>query len=45
MKKSLIGIAILTAFFSQSPAPLAAEPGDIVLLYSNDLRGEIEPCG
>lgn len=45
MKNFLIHFIALTFFLSSAPSLLAAEPEYLTLFYSNDLRGEIEPCG
>jgi len=40
----LILTLILTTVFV-SPRPVRAEQSDLTLVYSNDVRGETEPCG
>jgi hypothetical protein len=40
----LLNILILTLLLSVAFTP-AANASELIILYSNDIRGETEPCG
>ncbi len=44
-KKTVFTSILLSLFFLGSVATLAAPRGNLMIFYSSDVAGEIEPCG
>ena len=42
--RSILSILLLTFIIVEVPA-ITANASELVILYSNDMRGDTEPCG